>query len=147
MLIVPSVCGAAESLAVVVAAEKTQVSYTRAELAQIYRSKISVDLNGQRIVPVNLPVGHPARESFSVAVLGRPPQELQAYWNQQYFLGKKPPVVLDSEEAVIRFVATTPGAIGYIFQCSVDQRVRVIDEIPIGDLHNSGFSTPACNRR
>lgn len=122
---------AADALTVIAAPGYRRTALSRLELAQIFRSKVDVDADGRRIVPVNLAVGHPAREAFSVAVLGRTPQQLQSYWNEQYFHGKKPPLVLDSEEAVIRFVASTPGAIGYVFDCAVDDRVQIVSRIPL----------------
>ena len=70
--------------------------------------------NGVRIAPVNLPAGNPVREAFSVRVLGRSSRALAAYWNDLYFHGTLPPPTVGSEQAVVRFVAATPGAIGYV---------------------------------
>jgi hypothetical protein len=78
------------------------------------------------ILPVNLPASHPLRRNFSLWVFDKTPEDLQDYWNDQYFHGVLPPPVLASEEAVIRFVASTPGAIGYVSACSVDRRVEVV---------------------
>ncbi len=70
--------------------------------------------HGQRIAPVNLPAASPLRHDFSVKLLGRSVRELSEYWNDLYFHGTEPPAVLDSERAVLLYVARTPGAIGYI---------------------------------
>jgi ABC-type phosphate transport system substrate-binding protein len=78
------------------------------------------------IVPVNLPAAHPLRRKFSHWVFDKTPEEMQDYWNDQYFHGVVPPPVLASEEAVLRFVASTPGAIGYVSACTVDSRVEVL---------------------
>jgi hypothetical protein len=78
------------------------------------------------IVAVNLPAAHPLRRDFSVWLFRRTPEEMQDYWNDQYFHGVLPPPVLASEEAVLRFVASTPGAIGYVSSCVADHRVEVI---------------------
>jgi hypothetical protein len=41
--------------------------------------------------------------------------QLRSYWNQQIFSGKGvPPPELDSEAAVIRYVLSNRGAIGYL---------------------------------
>ena len=37
-----------------------------------------------------------------------------------------------SEEAVIRFVASTPGAVGYISACVADKRIAVLTVIDEG---------------
>lgn len=78
------------------------------------------------IVPVNLPAAHPLRRDFSAWVFDKSPEEMQDYWNDQYFHGVRPPPVLASEEAVLRFVAATPGAIGYVSACLADKRVEVV---------------------
>ena len=39
---------------------------------------------------------------------------------------------MGSEEAVIRFVATTPGAIGYVSHCHADHRVIIVARLEGG---------------
>lgn len=126
---------AAPQIAVIVAAGDLRNAAGNAELASIYRRKLLIDPWGRGIVPVNLPAGDPLRLAFSTAVLGRLPEDMQAYWNEQYFHGVSPPATLDSQEAVLRFVATTPGAIGYVLECDVDARVKVIATIAVPDDH------------
>jgi ABC-type phosphate transport system substrate-binding protein len=70
--------------------------------------------HGQRIAPVNLPAASPLRRDFSLKLLGRSVREMSEYWNEMYFHGTEPPAVLESERAVLLYVARTPGAIGYI---------------------------------
>jgi len=70
---------------------------------------------GRVIAPVNLPAASPLRRDFSVTLLGRTVRELTEYWNDLYFHGTEPPPVLESERAVILYVARTPGAIGYVY--------------------------------
>jgi ABC-type phosphate transport system substrate-binding protein len=97
-----------------------------AMVASIFRRKRQFWDDQMRIVAVNLPALHPLRRQFSQRLFKRSPEDLQAYWNDQYFHGVVPPAVLASEEAVIRFVADTPGAVGYVWACSVDKRVAVV---------------------
>lgn len=85
------------------------------------------------VVPVNLAASHPIRRAFSLWVFKKAPEQLQDYWNDQYFHGVLPPPVLASEEAVLRFVASTPGAVGYVSACNVDRRVSVIALIQAPD--------------
>ena len=65
------------------------------------------------------------RQRFSQRVLRISPEEMERYWNDMYFHGVSPPHVLASPEAVLRFVAQTAGAIGYVAYCDADPRVRV----------------------
>jgi ABC-type phosphate transport system substrate-binding protein len=108
------------------------------ELALIYRRKKLFWNEGTRVNPVNLQPTHAVRRAFSSAVLGSTPEELQPYWNDMYFHGVSPPFVLSSEEAVIRFVAQTPGAIGYVSYCSADARVSVALVISNGRASGDG---------
>jgi hypothetical protein len=63
-------------------------------------------------------------------VLGALPEELETYWNDQYFHGVMPPHVVTSEEAVLRFVVSTPGAIGYVTEGAVTKEVQVLLLLP-----------------
>jgi len=117
---------AEEPLAVIVQATQSKLSMGKSELAAIYRRKRNYWEDGTKIQPVNLPADNPTRRAFSKAVLGYAPEELEQYWNDRYFHGVLPPYVLSSEEAVLRFVAETPGAIGYVPYCDADKRVTVV---------------------
>jgi len=73
-----------------------------------------------------LPVTDPIRRNFSLTLFSMLPEEQQDYWNIQYFNGITPPKVMASEEAVLRFVSSTTGSIGYIRKQKVDNRVKVL---------------------
>lgn len=86
--------------------------------------------DGSRIVPVNLPPDHEARQAFSRVVLRRERRELVAYWNEQHFKGVNPPVVLESEDAVKAFVRQVDGAVGYVRRDRVEPDFTVLLVIP-----------------
>ncbi len=96
------------------------------ELSLIYWRKKQYWQGGVRIHPVNLHAEHPLRLEFSKAVLGNTPSEQTNYWNGLYFHGTAPPYSVQSEEAVMRYVANTAGAIGYVDACKVDGRVNAV---------------------
>jgi hypothetical protein len=112
-------------VAVIVAAGGPGTPWPLDDLALIYRRKKQF-VGPARVQPINLPAQHPLRQFFSQQVLHKSPEELEDYWRDMYFNGISPPFVLASEEAVIRFVASTPGAVGYVSQCAVDRRVTVV---------------------
>jgi hypothetical protein len=95
------------------------------DVALIYRRKKRFWPDGSKVIPVNLPANNFQRHLFSQVVLRSSPEALEQYWNNMYFQGESPPFVLGSEEAVLRFVSRTQGAIGYVNYCSVDARVKV----------------------
>ena len=118
--------GTDDMLAIVVAPGSGHRIAARETLIAIYRRKMQYWSDGQRIEAVNLPADDPRRLRFSQLILGLMPQQLDAYWNEMYFHGVLPPHVLASIEAVIRFVSTSPAAIGYVPLCNVDTRVAMI---------------------
>jgi ABC-type phosphate transport system substrate-binding protein len=122
----PPVAAAEQVLAVVVAKNFPEKSISARELLLIYKKKLMFWNSGTRIHPVNLPADEAARKQFSLAVLKSLPEEQASYWNDMYYHGISPPHVMSSPEAVLRFVADTKGAIGYVQACAVDERVDAI---------------------
>jgi ABC-type phosphate transport system substrate-binding protein len=112
----------------VVVSNKAEVALvqqlTARELGQVFWRKKQYWQSGARIHPVNLHAEHPLRIAFSKTVLGSTPNEQADYWNGLYFHGTKPPYSVQSEEAVLRYVSTTKGAIGYVSMCALDDRVK-----------------------
>lgn len=136
----------AEDIAVIVARDAPTVTLDAGTLRDVYLKKIVLDTAGRKLVPVNLPANAPLRAAFSQALFRMSDGELQDYWNQSYFHGITPPYVLASEDAVLRFVARTPGAIGYVAGCHVDTSVRTVMSLRVeaaagGDV--KGWCRPA----
>jgi len=121
-LAAPALAG---DLAVIVHANRTD-RLTRAEVAQIYLRKRRFWGDGKRILPVNRDSGSAARDAFDRRIFGGDAGDLGVYWNRQYFQGVLPPPTLASDEAVKRFVASEPLAIGYIDAALVDDSVKVV---------------------
>jgi ABC-type phosphate transport system substrate-binding protein len=119
-------------IAVIMAPGASPTKIDREELALIFKSKKRFWEDGRRIHAVNLPASHPLRRAFSTQVIGHSPEELDDYWRDMYFHGVQPPYVLASDEAVIRFVVSTPGAIGYVSNCLADRRVTVVARLENG---------------
>jgi ABC-type phosphate transport system substrate-binding protein len=121
---------AAESIAIVTQRDNPVNTLTVDTLKMVYLRKLLLDNNGIRWIALNLPSSNELRQKFSMALFKKLPEEQEDYWNEQYFNGITPPQVLSSEEAVLRFVEMTPGAIGYVSEDKVDGRVKVLKIIP-----------------
>jgi hypothetical protein len=117
---------AADPIAVIVAASETKRSVSLEDLALIYRRKKLYWPDGSKIVPINLPANSTTRRAFSDAVFNEPVEASESYWNSMYFQGVSPPFVAASDEAVMRFVAQSGAAVGYVPLCSADKRVNII---------------------
>jgi ABC-type phosphate transport system substrate-binding protein len=113
-------------IAIIVPNDQATKSVSLPELKLIYLRKKDYWANGKHIHAVNLPADHPVRLQFSSRILGSLPSAQTDYWNGVYFHGISPPYVVNSEEAVVRYVADTNGAIGYVQACNVDSRVKAI---------------------
>ena len=114
----------AEELVVIVHAERT-VEPSVQDIAQIFLKKRRFWSDGDPIVPVNRDARSRAREFFVRTVFGAELRQLVVYWNREYFRGVLPPATFASDEAVRRFVASEPRAIGYIHPSAVDDSVNV----------------------
>ncbi len=117
-------------IAVIVAPSGPELPIDLATLRDIYLKKIVVDQAGHMLVPVNLPSGSALRRAFSLSLLHDTSEGLQNYWNERYFHGIRPPYVLGSQDAVLRFVSSTEGAIGYVASCRVNASVRSVLVLP-----------------
>ena len=91
----------------------------RAEVARIFLRKQSRWRNGGDAVPVDQSARSPVRAAFSKEVLAVEGlgkiSAVEGYWRQLIFTGRgTPPPVKDGDAEVLRYVASTPGAIGYV---------------------------------
>ena len=78
-------------------------------------------------MPVDLAGESSVRKKFSEDVLKRSLSAVRSYWQQLIFSGRNvPPPELDSDQAVIEYVAKRRGAIGYVSgACAIDA-VKVV---------------------
>ena len=114
----------AEPLVVIVHPSRA-AALSRPTLRQIFLRRKRLWPDGARITPVNHPAGSIDREAFSEALFARPSRGHLQYWNRAYFHGLLPPMTLDSDRAVVLFVAQRPDAIGYVRADAIDDSVAV----------------------
>jgi ABC-type phosphate transport system substrate-binding protein len=102
-------------------------SLTPVELRRIFMKQSRMWPHGEAIVPVDWDSTHYLRSVFSRDALDRTVREMQEYWVQQSMTqGLTPPSTQRSARAVLRFVASVPGAISYVPPSEVDDTVRVV---------------------
>lgn len=123
-----------------------ELRFTSNELRLIYWRKQLYWPMGRRIKPVNLTAEHPLRSQFSQIVLGSAPKKQIDYWNGLYFNGISPPYSVNSEEAVLRYISQTDGAIGYLNACKIDSRVKPLAWIVNNQISMSEPATNNCDR-
>jgi ABC-type phosphate transport system substrate-binding protein len=86
----------------------------RAALTSIFLKQAPRWGDGSSVLPVDQSVRSPVRRSFSNDVLQQGLVEVQVYWQRKMATGLIPPPVKTSDEEIVSFVASTPGAIGYV---------------------------------
>jgi ABC-type phosphate transport system substrate-binding protein len=102
-------------------------SLTPLELRRIFMKQSRMWSHGEPMVPVDWDSTHYLRSVFSRDALDRSVREMQEYWVQQSMTqGLRPPSTQRSARAVLRFVASVPGAISYVPPSEVDETVRVV---------------------
>ncbi len=122
-------------IAVIVSAQPSLAPAVHVDdLSLIFWRKKLFAMHGQPLRPVNLSSEHPLRVRFSQQILRSSPKSQVSYWNGLYFHGVQPPFTVQSEEAMIRYVAETDGAIGYIDACHVDDRIKALFWLTAGKL-------------
>jgi len=103
---------------------------TRDVVKRIYLKRQRFWSDGHPIVAINQEVATSARALFTRLIFGEDAERLSTYWNEQYFHGILPPIILGSEEAVVRYVASRPDAIGYVDVHHVDATVATALLLP-----------------
>lgn len=111
----------------VVHPENAVGSVDRQFLADVFLKKAIRWPDGEAIEPVDLRFGAPVRESFSRRVLRRSAAAIRSYWQQRIFTGRGvPPPELESDEAVLRYVRTHRGGVGYVSEAAAVTSANVI---------------------
>jgi len=104
---------------------------SRDQIAAYFLKRRTTWPNGAPVDPVDLPPDSRARFDFSREVLRRSPNDVSAYWIQEIFAGRtEPPEVKGSDAAVVAYVSSAPGAIGYVSAMPNNSFVRVLVLIP-----------------
>jgi ABC-type phosphate transport system substrate-binding protein len=93
----------------------TVSSLNRAQLSAIFMRRTRSWRDGTEVRPVEPPSRSRVREQFSRAVHGKSVAYVTRYWHRVIFAGRGvPPEELPSDAAVLAFVKTNRGAIGYV---------------------------------
>ena len=98
----------------------------RVTVQRIYTGRV-VSLGEQAVVPINLPPGSPVREEFLFSYLGQKEEQYTGYWLVRRYVGKgTPPLELGGIDEVIKYVQSTPGALGYVPASRLPRGTNVI---------------------
>ena len=104
-------------------------SLSDSDISRAFLGKLKAYGDGQSIQAVNGKANSASRVEFEKVVLKKSSAQVKAYWSKRLFTGKgKPLQELGSDAEVLKFVASTPNAIGYVDSASVDGTVKTVKQ-------------------
>ena len=105
----------AQAFKVIVNSSVADAPSSHEELTKLFLKQDTRWPDGSPVVVVDQSAESAVRHHFSKTVLGREVPSIKAYWQQQIFGGRSaPPTEKGTDSEVAAFVASTPGAIGYV---------------------------------
>jgi ABC-type phosphate transport system substrate-binding protein len=99
---------------------------SKSDLRDVFTGAASNLKDGSHVTPVLLKSGS-AHSEFLAEYIGKDDTAFRASWRSLVFSGQATmPKSLDSEAAVVEYVAHNPGAIGYISKATPHEGVKVL---------------------
>jgi ABC-type phosphate transport system substrate-binding protein len=124
-----------EVLAVIVNKSNPIAALAQNELRPLFQTTKKAWGSGEDAVPINLPEDSALRVDFDQAVLGLDPERVARYWTDRKVRGgSRPPIRVPTTSAVLKTVASKPGAIGYVRMSEVNNSVKVVAKVSGGKL-------------
>jgi len=100
---------------------------TSSELASIFTRVTRAWKDGSAIRPLNLQPGSPERVAFDRAVLRMEPEQSDQFWVDRMVRGEEAaPKAIAKADIIARLVPTLPGAIAYVPEGKVEDKVKVL---------------------
>lgn len=114
-------------VAVIISPDSDLKTLQRSQVKAIFLGKIKRLPNGDIAIPVNQGEKSGSFDAFNEKLLGKSSAKLLQFWATRIFSGKgMPPKILKGDQAVIDFVKSVKGGIGYIDSGSVSAEIKVI---------------------
>ena len=119
--------GKAEAQVVVIANPSVKSEdVSKGDLRDVFTGNSSNLKDGSKVTPVLLKQGGTSDEFLS-GYIGKNDTAFRAGWRSLVFSGQASmPKTIDSDSAMVEFVAHTPGAIGYIGKSTAHEGVKVL---------------------
>jgi ABC-type phosphate transport system substrate-binding protein len=118
-------------IAVITNPDVKEIGLSKEKLADIYLGRKNSYSDGTSIDPVDQSEDSAIRNKFYQSVVGMSNSEVNRYWSRLRFSGKgTPPRIITGDQAVRDWVASHPGAIGYIDGKYLNNSVKVVLIIP-----------------
>jgi ABC-type phosphate transport system substrate-binding protein len=120
-----TVCGLGQ-VAVIANPSVPVDTITNIELLDFYTRDIRLWNNNKPVIVFDLKPKGEVKETF-YEFIGKSTSRMKSIWMKKMLSGEgDPPLALDSEESVLKKVASTRGAIGFVRQDLVTEDVKVL---------------------
>ncbi len=105
----------------------TEISVPKGDVKRIYLGKMKKWANGSEIHAVTLRSGL-VHETFVKKYVNRSPSSFSSFWKRAIVSGTGiPPKSFKTEDEVVKYIAETKGAVGYISPDTIHDGVKVIN--------------------
>ncbi len=104
-------------------------SISKDRLLDMFTGDIKHWENGEPVVLLDLETRGPVKDAF-YGFLGKTSSKMKAIWLRMVLSGEGQPPRAVADEDVVKIVAETPGAIGYVNRSRVDTSVVTVLVIP-----------------
>ncbi len=99
---------------------------SQTQIRDFYTGDVKSWSNKIPVVVFDLKPAGEAKDEF-YKLLGKTPSRMKSIWLKKLLLGEgDPPAAMESEEEVLKKVAATPGAIGFVSKAKVTREVKII---------------------
>ncbi|HHH36050.1 MAG TPA: phosphate ABC transporter substrate-binding protein [Gammaproteobacteria bacterium] len=118
---------ASAGVVVIVSPDVSVDRLSKSQVKSIFLGKVKTLPDGQTALPVNQAEKSPVYDAFNKKVLGKSSTKVLQYWASRVFSGKgNPPDTVPDDKAVIEYVKSHKGAIGYVDSAAVSDGVKVV---------------------
>jgi len=111
---------------IIVNKENSVSALTKAQISQYFLKK-KKKWSAGKVKPIDQKNKSSVRKKFSKKFLGKKVSAIKKYWMEKMFAGRdNPPKIKSSDNAVIEYVKSHKGAIGYVSGDASTDGVKVI---------------------
>ncbi len=111
-----------KGLTIITNSSVNQTTFSQSEIRQIFSARKQFWNDGTRITVYVMDPNSVQHKQFCKEKLNMFPYQLERLWHQITYSGQgDPPLFLNSQEALIKAVLNTPGAIGYAEEAHLQQ--------------------------
>jgi ABC-type phosphate transport system substrate-binding protein len=128
LLIAGTTTMASAETVMIVNAENPAAKVTASEIANFFLGKTTQWKGGLKAAPVDQKKDTAPGKAFLAKIVKMNESDFKNLWVEKMLSGgAEPPKVLDSDEAVIKFVKENKGAVGYIDAANLKEGVKALE--------------------